>query len=108
MGRAACEACSATWSLDTNSAFALGSRKTTENLDRVSPALNTRTLTVDPIWLLLYFEEKFTCLFVQFFFVHTLDEQQRVVYNICRGCNCLSIDKFKSLFWRGEGLLLIQ
>jgi hypothetical protein len=34
-GRAACEACSATWNLGTNSAFALGSRKTTENLDRV-------------------------------------------------------------------------
>jgi hypothetical protein len=33
--RAACEASSATWSLGTNSAFALGSRKTTENLDRV-------------------------------------------------------------------------
>jgi hypothetical protein len=33
--RAACEACSATWSLGTNSAFALGPRKTTENLDRV-------------------------------------------------------------------------
>jgi hypothetical protein len=34
-GRAACEARSATWNLGTNSAFALGSRKTTENLDRV-------------------------------------------------------------------------
>jgi hypothetical protein len=35
-GRAACEAHSATWNLGTNSAFALGSRKTTENFDRVS------------------------------------------------------------------------
>jgi hypothetical protein len=34
-GRAAWEACSATWNLGTNSAFALGLRKTTENLDRV-------------------------------------------------------------------------
>jgi hypothetical protein len=33
IGRAACEACSATWNLSTNSAFALGPRKTTENLD---------------------------------------------------------------------------
>jgi hypothetical protein len=33
--RAACEACSATWNLGTNSAFALGSRKTTEKFDRV-------------------------------------------------------------------------
>jgi hypothetical protein len=33
--RAACEACSATWNLGTKSMFALGSRKTTENLDRV-------------------------------------------------------------------------
>jgi hypothetical protein len=30
-----CEACSATWNLGTNSAFALGPRKTTENPDRV-------------------------------------------------------------------------
>jgi hypothetical protein len=30
-GRAACEECSKTWILGTNSAFALGSRKTTEN-----------------------------------------------------------------------------
>jgi hypothetical protein len=29
------EACSATWNLGTNSTFALGPRKTTENLDRV-------------------------------------------------------------------------
>jgi hypothetical protein len=35
IGRAACEAFSTTWNLGTNSAFALGSRKTTENLDRV-------------------------------------------------------------------------
>jgi hypothetical protein len=34
-GRAACEACSATWNFGTNSTFALGQRKTTENLDRV-------------------------------------------------------------------------
>jgi hypothetical protein len=33
--RAACEACSATWNLSTNSAFALGPRKTTDNLDRI-------------------------------------------------------------------------
>jgi hypothetical protein len=33
--RAACEACSATWNLGTNSASALGSRKTTKNLNRV-------------------------------------------------------------------------
>jgi hypothetical protein len=34
--RTAREACSATWNLGTYSAFALGPRKTTENLDRVS------------------------------------------------------------------------
>jgi hypothetical protein len=34
-GRAVFEAWSATWNLDINSAFTLGSRKTTENLDRV-------------------------------------------------------------------------
>jgi hypothetical protein len=37
-GRAACESCSATWNLGTNSAFAQGSRKTTENLNRVGPS----------------------------------------------------------------------
>jgi hypothetical protein len=63
IGRAAWEACSATWNLGANSAFALGPRKTTENLDRVgrsqdltdanwllasSPALNPRALTLVP------------------------------------------------------------
>jgi hypothetical protein len=33
--RAAWEACSATWNLGSNSAFSLGLRKTTENLNRV-------------------------------------------------------------------------
>jgi hypothetical protein len=35
IGRAAYEACSATWNLGTYSAFALGSRKTTESMARV-------------------------------------------------------------------------
>jgi hypothetical protein len=35
IGRAACEACSATWNLGNNSAFALEPRKTTEYLDQV-------------------------------------------------------------------------
>jgi uncharacterized protein YbcC (UPF0753/DUF2309 family) len=35
IGKAAWEACRATWNLGTNSAFALGPRETTENLDRV-------------------------------------------------------------------------
>jgi hypothetical protein len=82
IGRAACEACSATWDLGTNSAFALGPRKPTENLDRVgrsqdladanrllasSAALNTRTLTVDPIWLLLYLKKSLRICFYRFF-----------------------------------------
>jgi hypothetical protein len=33
IGRATCEASSATWNFGTNSAFALELRKTTENLD---------------------------------------------------------------------------
>jgi hypothetical protein len=56
-----------------NSASDLGSRKTTENLDRVgrsqdlpdanwlpasSPVLNTRTLTSVPIWMSLYLKKK--------------------------------------------------
>jgi hypothetical protein len=35
IGRAAWEACSATWNLGTNSAFALGPKKPTENLNPV-------------------------------------------------------------------------
>jgi hypothetical protein len=38
-GRVACEVYSATWNLGTNSAFALGSRKTTENLHRVGDCM---------------------------------------------------------------------
>jgi hypothetical protein len=71
IGRAACEACSATWSMSTNLAFVLGPRKTTENLDLVgrsqdlldanwliasSPALNTRVLTLVPICVFFSFE----------------------------------------------------
>jgi hypothetical protein len=61
--KAAWEACSATWNLGTNSAFALGPRKTTENLVQIgrsqdlpnadwllasSPVLNPWTLTLVP------------------------------------------------------------
>jgi hypothetical protein len=67
--RAACEVGSKTWNLCTNIAFALGPKKTTGELDRVirsqdlpdtiwlltsGPALNTRTLALVAIWLLLY------------------------------------------------------
>jgi hypothetical protein len=98
IGRAAYEACSATWNLCTNSAFALGSRKTTENLDRVgrsqdlpdlnwllarSLELNTRTLTLVPIWLLLYLEKVYTFLFTNIYcYVHISEENQTSVYNI--------------------------
>jgi hypothetical protein len=76
IGRAACEACSATWNLGTNSAFALWPRKTTEKLDRVgwsqdlpdanwllasSQALNTRVLFLVPIFVVFSF-------FLSFFF----------------------------------------
>jgi hypothetical protein len=59
-----CEACSAVWTFGTSSALALEPRKTSENLDRIgwfqdlpdanwllaiSPALNTRVLTLVPI-----------------------------------------------------------
>jgi hypothetical protein len=70
IGRAAWEACSATLNLGTNSAFALGPRKTMENLDRVgrsqdlpeanclpasSLALNPRALTLVPIFAVVFF-----------------------------------------------------
>jgi hypothetical protein len=66
IGRAAC---SATWNLGTNSAFALGPRKSTENLDRVgwsqdlpdanwllasSPALNPWALTLVPLCAVVF------------------------------------------------------
>jgi hypothetical protein len=40
IGRAAHEACSATWNLYTNSTFALGPSKTTGNLVRVGRSQN--------------------------------------------------------------------
>jgi hypothetical protein len=64
MVRAACEACSSKWNLGTSSEFALGRRKTTENLNGFgqsqdlpnansllasSPVLSTRALTLVPI-----------------------------------------------------------
>jgi hypothetical protein len=69
IGRAAREACSAMWNLGTNSAFALGPRKTTENLDWVgrlqdlpdanwllasSLALNPWALTLVPICAVVF------------------------------------------------------
>jgi hypothetical protein len=100
--RAAWEACSATWNLGTNSAFALGSRKTTENLDRVgrsqdlpdanwllasSPTLNTRSLTS----VLSRYFFIFKNLHVHFytFYVHNLDEDKTFVHNISKEITCL-------------------
>jgi hypothetical protein len=96
IGRAACEACSAMRNLGTKSSFALGRRKPTENLDRVSrsqtlldanwllassSALNTRTLLV-PIWLLLYLNKVNIFVFVHVsFYMHTLDEHQTLAHN---------------------------
>jgi hypothetical protein len=71
---------SATWNLGTNSAFALGPRKTTENLDQVgrsqnvldanrllgsSPALNPRALTLVPTVLLCFYFLFLTSCFLQ-------------------------------------------
>jgi hypothetical protein len=86
--RAACEACSPTWNLGTDSAFALGPRKTTENLDRVGRsqnlpdanwllvsnlALNTRVLTLDPICAVFFpsFENIYK-LFLQKILLHII------------------------------------
>jgi hypothetical protein len=106
IGRAACEACSTTWNLGTNSAFALGSRKTTENLDRVgrsqdlpdanrllvsSPALNTPTLTLVPICAVALFGNKVYIFIFTYlsFHVHTLYVHQTVMYTICDENTCL-------------------
>jgi hypothetical protein len=109
----ACEACSATWSLGTNSAFALGLRKTTGNLDRIGNsafALGSRKTTgnLDRIGRSYVLPDakrllasspaikKRTPMSVYVsvltdisFCVPTLDEHQTVVYNICEGNACL-------------------
>jgi hypothetical protein len=74
--RALCKACSTTWNFGANSAFALGSRKTTKILDQFGRsqdfpdanwflancrALSKRTLTLVPIWLLLYWKSLHIC-----------------------------------------------
>jgi hypothetical protein len=94
IGRAAWEACSATWNLGTNSAFALGPRNTTENLDRVGrphdlsdvnyPGLNPWTLTLVPNLCCCFFFVSFfppTSCFIQLFVcAYDLDKHQ-TVYN---------------------------
>jgi hypothetical protein len=105
IGKAACEGSGATWNLGANSAFALGSRTHTEKLDRVgrsqdlpdvtwllasSPALNTRTLTLLPTWLLFYLKNKFTYFFTdRCFYMHILDRHQTNVFNIFEENTCL-------------------
>jgi hypothetical protein len=115
IGRVACEASSATWNLGTNSAFAVGPRKTTENLDHVgqlqdlsdvdcllagSPALNTRTLTLVPIWLLFYLKkEVYIFVFTDLpFYMHTLDEHQTFMYNICKENACLHAHTCRQIY----------
>jgi hypothetical protein len=97
IGRAACEACSATWILDTNSAFVLGPRKTTENLDRVVARPSGSKLTSsqqsrikyaspnNSPYLCCCFIEKHLLykLFLQIFLcAYNLDEHQ-TAYNTC-------------------------
>jgi hypothetical protein len=84
IGRAEWEACSATWNLGTNSAFSLGPRKTTENLDRVSRSqdlpdtnwllasnlvLNPRALTLIPNLCCCVFFSFYFFPFSPFFFL---------------------------------------
>jgi hypothetical protein len=83
---AAWEAYSATWNLGTNSAFALGPRKTTKNLDRVgrlqdlpdanwlvasSPALNTWAITLVPICPFDLLKNIYK-LFYKYFYAHVI------------------------------------
>jgi hypothetical protein len=99
--RAACEARSAAWNLVTNWAFALASRKTTENLDRIgrsqdlldaewllasSPAFKYVNPNISPCICAVALFEKNVFVFVStYFYVHTLDEQQTTGYNILQG-----------------------
>jgi hypothetical protein len=85
--------------MGTNSAFALGPKKTTENLDRsgwsqdlpdanwlvaISPALNTQALTLVPIWATALIQKTFTVYFTEFFLLCANDlDKQHTVYNTC-------------------------
>jgi hypothetical protein len=94
IGSGACEACSATWDLATNSTFALAPTKTTENPDRVglsqelpdanwllasSPALITRTLTLVPLCGDSLFRNFHEFVLHRLFHVNTSDEQRIVL-----------------------------
>jgi hypothetical protein len=94
--------------LGTNSAFALGPRKTVENLARVgwsqdlpnanwllasSPALNTRALTLVPICTFFLFFPSFHWKHLQVVITKTLSaynlDKHQTVYNTCGRNECI-------------------
>jgi hypothetical protein len=105
IGRAAWEACSATWNLSTNSAFAPGPRETTENLDQVgrsqdlpdavlasSLALNTRAPTLVPICVFFFFFlffENICKLFLQKFYLYIIWISNKPCITPVEGLNAL-------------------
>jgi hypothetical protein len=122
--------------LGTDSAFPLGPRKTTENLDRVgwsqglpdangllaiSPALNTRTLTSAPICAVTSFEKKkFTYFFLQislFMFTLRMSAEQLCIsfakkihsytYIDTYICDYRSIGEFEYLLRWGGGVRIL-
>jgi hypothetical protein len=105
--RAAWEACSTTWNFGTNSAFALGPRKTTGNLDRIgrsqdlpdanwllasSPALNTRALTLFPYLWSCFIIKYVYSLCYNVLYSYNLDKQH-TVYNTWENDGCLCLIK---------------
>jgi hypothetical protein len=104
-GVATCEASSATWNLGTNSAFALGSRKPRKTwscwpvaepcgcklTSSQKPGIKYANPNISPYLCCCFIWKKFTCLLLQIFlfYVHDLDNYQRVVYNVCKQNTCL-------------------
>jgi hypothetical protein len=104
LGGLQCVACSEKWNFDTNSAFPGGKpSKTTENFDRFGrlqdlPDANWLLVSsikyanpnVSPYLAVALFEKSLHVCFTDLsFHVHTLDEHQTVVYNICEENTCL-------------------
>jgi hypothetical protein len=90
IGRAAWQTCSATWNLGTNSAFALGPRKTTEKLvliifkHSVLTSKETQPITITRITWSVLFEEIIV--------VHTVNHMKPI----------------NTLCWQNDELLILK
>ena len=55
-----------------------------------------------------FISKVYICFSTVFFFCILWMSSKHLCITFVKGFNCSSIDKFKSLLWRGKGLLLIQ